>query len=205
MPLPITRYRASLYFRWAGFVALAIAGFSVWVALRWPYAWIAVGLAVASAAVVFLVAFGPAIEIYESHLKIGNRAVPWAQIRRVDRLFSIPLILRLTLADKRNVLIVHAGDSESSRSLLRHARRYSREAWIDGVPYKQFWGEAQGSTGEGGQLTPPRYPLLMPDDEEEVERMFERLKTGGHLDQTSARPKSSSPQSSSPNSSSEEK
>src|ERR1700730_8619724 len=107
MPLPITRYRASLYCRWTGFIALAIAGFSVWVALRWPYAWIAAGLALASAAAVFLVAFAPVIEVYESHLKVGGRAIPWAHIRRLDRIFSIPLILRLTLADKRCALIVH--------------------------------------------------------------------------------------------------
>jgi Protein of unknown function (DUF3093) len=196
VPLPITRYRASLYFRWAGFVALAIAGFSVWVGLRWPYAWVAAGLAVASATAVFLVAFGPSIEVYESHLKIGDRAIPWAQIRRLDRLFSIPLILRLTLADKRYVFVVHAGDSVSSRSLLRQVSRYSREALIDGIPYKQLWGEAPGSAADRKQLTPPHYPLLMPDDEAEVERMFQRLKTVGHLDQKGSRPKSSSPQSS---------
>ncbi len=205
MPLPITRYRASGYFRWAGFVALAIAAFSVWVALSSPYAWIAVGLAVASAAVVFLVAFGPRIEIYESHLKMANLAIPWAQIRRLDHAFSIPLIVRLTLADKRRVFVVHAGDPESSRSLLRHLRRYSSEALIDGVPYKQFWGAALGPGSSSKHLPPPHYPLLMPDDEAEVERMFQRLKTVGHLDQKGASPKSSSPTSSSPTSSSDEK
>jgi Protein of unknown function (DUF3093) len=178
-------------------MALAIAGFSVWVALRWPYAWIAAGLALASAAAVFLVAFGPVIEVYESHLKVGDRAIPWAHIRRLDRIFSIPLILRLTLADKRWALIVHAGDPVSSRSLLRQVSRYSREALIDGIPYKQFWREATGSTANSKQVTPPHYPLLMPDDEAEVERMFQLLKTVGHLDQKGSRPKSSSPKSSS--------
>lgn len=204
MPLPITRYRASNYFRWAGFVALAIAAISVWVALSWPYAWIAVGLAMGSAALVFLVAFGPRIEIFESHLKVGSLAIPWAQIRHLDHTFSMPLIVRLRLADKRRVLLVHAGDPESSRSLLRHLRRYATESLIDGVPYKQFWGETLAPASKK-HLPPPHYPLLMPDDEAEVERMFQRLKTVGHLDQNGASPKSSSPTSSSPTGSSDEK
>jgi hypothetical protein len=30
-----------------------------------------------------------------------------------------------------------------------------------------------------------RYPLLLPEEEEEIERMFQRLKTVGHLEQRS--------------------
>ena len=54
---------------------------------------------------------------------------------------------------------------------------------IDGVPYRQFWGEATIGAVAKKQLAPPRYPLLLPDDEAEVERMFQRLKSVGHLDQ----------------------
>jgi hypothetical protein len=32
------------------------------------------------------------------------------------------------------------------------------------------------------QLPSPRYQLLRPEDEAEVERLFQRLKTVGHLD-----------------------
>jgi hypothetical protein len=35
---------------------------------------------------------------------------------------------------------------------------------------------------ERRQLTSPRYQLLRSDDEAEVERLFQRLKTVGHLD-----------------------
>lgn len=181
MPGAISRYQASRYFRGAGFVALAIACFSFWVALRWPYAWAAVGLALASAAVVFLIGFGPRIEVFDSHLKIGKRPIPWAQIRSVERQMALPLIVRLTLADKSRVFVVHAGDHESSRSLLRHLRRYSREALIEGVPHQQFWQEVLGRVPEETPPPPPR-PLLLPDDEAEVERLFQRLKSVGHID-----------------------
>jgi len=38
---------------------------------------------------------------------------------------------------------------------------------------------------ERRQLASPRYQLLRPDDEAEVERLFQRLKTVGHLDKSS--------------------
>ncbi len=84
----------------------------------------------------------------------------------------------MTLADQQRILLVHAGDLDSSTSLLRHLRRYSREALLDGIPYRQFWGEAPTPKN-----LPPRYPLLRPEDEEEVERLFQRLKSVGRLDQ----------------------
>ena len=174
-----------MYF-WAGLAALAITGLSIWLALRFPICWIAAALSLASAAIVLYLASRPAVEIYESHLKIGDHAIPWRHIRRLDRSAGLPLMVRLTLADKTRVLIVYPGNANTSSSLLRSLRRHAREALIDGVPYRQFWGEAAAvTTVAKKQMTPPppRYPLLLPDDEAEVERMFQRLKSVGHLDQ----------------------
>ena len=154
---------------------------------RWPAMWIALSacggvLALAGACLLFL-ALRPAIEIHESHLAIGRRAVAWSDIRRIDQTpwlakVNAPLAVYLTLNDETCVLVVYAGEPDSSASLLRHLRRYSREALLDGIPYLQFWGE----TPAAKQLPPPRYPLLRPEDEEEIERMFQRLKTVGRLD-----------------------
>ena len=188
MPLPLARYRASLFFRSAGFAALAIASFSAWVALGWPYAWIAVILALTSAAVVFFIAYGPGIEVYDSHLRIGRRPIPWAQIRRVDCQLALPLVVRLTLADKSRVFVIHGGDALSSHSLLKQLRRHSREALIDGIPHKQFWGEALGPGPERKKLPAPR--LLLAEDEAEVERLFQRLKSAGRMDAQTPSPHS---------------
>ena len=94
----------------------------------------------------------------------------------------MPLLVYVTLDDDRRLAILHPGDADSSASLLRHLRRSAREALLDGVPYRQFWGEAAAGA-DRKQLPPPRYPLLLPDDEAEVERLFQRLKSVGHLDQ----------------------
>jgi hypothetical protein len=189
VPAPVTRFRVSRYYLWAGLVALGITAFSAWVAWQWPFAWLATGLAAATTAVFLFVALRPDVEIHESHLKLGRRTIPWPQIRRLDRSATLPLIMRLTLADKSAVTLVYAGDFDSAASLLRHLRRYAREALIDGVPYRQFWGEATppGPSSPPTQpekklAPPPRSPLMLPEDEAEVERLFQRLKTVGHLD-----------------------
>lgn len=180
MVRPVARYSASRRYVFLAFATLVSALLTSSIALRWPPAWVAVGLLAVTALGVSLLAFRPAIEIYETHLAVGRRAIPWTEIRRIDHTgWSAPLAVSLTLADKSRALIVHAGNVDSSAGLLRHLRRYAREALLDGIPYRQFWGEAP----ESKQLPSPRYPLLRPEDEDEVERMFQRLKSVGRLDE----------------------
>lgn len=152
--------------------------------------WTRLGLSLAWTAAVFFALpaiglltlyFRPGIEIHETHLQSGNLKIPWTHIRRLDQTgWSVPLIVYLTVQDNSRVLLIFAGDFNSSASVLRHLRRYCREALLDGVPHRQFWGEPV--TPERKQLAPPRYPLLRPEDEEEVERMFQRLKSAGNLE-----------------------
>ena len=87
--------------------------------------------------------------------------------------------------DDSKVLLIHPGDLDSCNSLLRHVRRLSRDALIDGIPYGQYWGEVLSPQGERNKPAPARYRLLRPEDEAEVERLYQRLKTVGNLDQKS--------------------
>ena len=151
--------------------------------LNWPLCWIATALFVLSAGIVLYLASRPVVEIYESHLKIGSHAIPWRHIRRLDRSANLPLMVRLTLSDKTKILVVYPGDPNSSSGLLRSLRRHAREALIDGVPHRQFWGEASAAAAAKKELPAPRSPMLLPEDEAEVERMFQRLKSVGRLDQ----------------------
>ena len=109
--MPITRYRVPGHYLWAGLAALVFTGFSAWLSLYWPLCWIATALFLLSAALVLYLASRPPIEIYESHVKIGRSAVPWKQIRRLDRSANMPLMVRLTLVDKTRILVVYPGDA----------------------------------------------------------------------------------------------
>jgi hypothetical protein len=106
-------------------------------------------------------------------------------IRRLDRTGWIsPLIIRVTLFDDSRLLLIYPGDLDSCNSLLRHLRRLSRDALIDGIPYRQYWGEVLAPGNDRKQPAPlPRYRILRPEDEAEVERLYQRLKTVGNLDQ----------------------
>lgn len=183
MATPATRYLPSRHYVSAGFIALGLAAFSTWCGFRWAPAFLPAALFLLSAALVLYIAFQPTIEIHETHLRISKRLIPWNQIRRLDRTGWIsPLVLHITLANDERILLIYPGDLDSANGLLRQIRRHSREALIDGIPHRQFWGEALNPAPDRRQLPSPRYQLLRPEDEEDVERLFRQLKTVGHFD-----------------------
>ena len=195
---PLARFTSSRVYVSLTLFAVGGAVFSAWNALRWAPSWIAAALFALSALVLAAVTIRPVIEIYETHLAIGPRMIPWRDIRRVDQTgWNTPLIVVLTLHDGQRMHLLHSGDLDSSSSLLRHLRRFSREALLDGVTYREFWGELAAAANKPTKNSPPetadkdapaplRYPVLRSEDEEEVERLFQRLKSVGHLESKSS-------------------
>lgn len=182
MSRPLVRYTSSRRYLWMALFAAGGVALAAWTAMRWSPAWIAAGLFLVTAALLMAAALRPAIEIHETHLMIGDHQIPWGDILRVDQTaWSAPLVVYLTLLGRQRELILFPGDPDACAGLLRHLRRFSREALIDGIPYRQFWNES--ATAASRQLPPARYPLLRPEDEDEVERMFQRLKSVGRIDQ----------------------
>jgi hypothetical protein len=182
MSSPQARFAPSRKFLLLACAALVGAAVSAAVAWQSPLVWIAVGLFLATSIGLFLLCGQPVIEIHDTHLQVGRRAILWTDIRRVDQTnWKAPLAVHLVLAGDKRLLLIYPGKLEACEALVRYLRRYSREALLDGVSYRQFWGEP--AVTERRQLPPPpRYPLLRAEDEEEVERMFQRLKTVGHID-----------------------
>ena len=177
------RYTPSRQYLTAGLVAAALAVISAVFATEWIIALVGAILFLLSALAVMLLAFRPTIEIQEQFLVVGRRAIPWIDVRRVDRTGWIsPLAVFVTLASDERMLLVYPGDLDAANSLLRHLRRNSREALIDGIPWVQFWGESVPAPAEKKELPSPKYQLLRTEDEMEVERLFQVLKTVGHLD-----------------------
>ena len=180
----MTRYVPARHYLYFGITALVLATFSAWLGLQWWPAFIPGGIFLVSSALLLLLAFRPVIEIHEESLAIGHRRILWIDVRRLDRTGWIsPLIARMTLFDDTRVLLIYSGDLDSCNNLLRNLRRFSRDALIDGIPYRQYWGEALNPGPERRQLPSPRYRLMRPEDEAEVEKLYQRLKTVGHLDQ----------------------
>ncbi|MCL6544783.1 MAG: hypothetical protein K6T61_06120 [Bryobacteraceae bacterium] len=179
----MSRYVPSRRLYWAGCLACALASITAWLALRWPpLAAAAVPLLFVGASSLWL-GLRPPIEIRAEHLKIGRRVIPWSTIRQVDRLYwRSPLAVRLRLSDGERLWVIYPGDLDSSSSLLRHIRRQSRLALIEGRPYREFWGEAAVTGPEHKQAARPRYHLLLPEDEAEIERLYQQLKTAGRID-----------------------
>jgi hypothetical protein len=188
---PLARFTPSRTYVSLTLFAVSGAIFSGWTALRWTHSWIAAALFAISALILAVVTIRPVIEIYEAHLAIGRMRIPWRDVRRVDQTGWItPLAVRLTLRDRPPILLLYPGDLDSSNSLLRHLRRFSREALLDGIPYREFWGELSTpepppespAVKDADAAAPARYPMLRTEDEEEVERLFQRLKSVGHLE-----------------------
>jgi hypothetical protein len=142
-----------------------------------------VPLLFAAAGLLLFFGFRPPIDLRAQHLVVGRRAIPWADIQRVDRTrWRSPLVVRLTLSDLSRILVIYPADRDTANVLLRRIRRSARMALIDGRPYREFWGEAVSAAEDVKPLPSPSYRLLRPEDEADVERLYQRLRTVGRLD-----------------------
>lgn len=179
------RFTPSRQYLTAGLIAAALTIISAVFATEWAIALVGAILFLLSSVAVLLLASRPAIEVKEEYLKIGTREIRWPEIRQVDRTGWIsPLALYLTLNNNERVLIVYPGDLDAANSLLRQIRRNARLASIDGQTWLEFWEETLPAPVEKKAIAaaPPKFQLLRSEDEAEVERLFQVLKTVGHLD-----------------------
>jgi hypothetical protein len=179
----MTRYVPARHYISFGAAALALAGFSTWLGFTLTHGLLfPAALFFLTAVLLLALAFRPAIRVYDAHIEIGKRVVPWQDIQRVDRTGWIsPLVVKLTLFDDETVTIVYPGEVDCCKHVLRTIRQMATSAMIDGIPYRQYWGEMLGMN-DVRQLPPARPRVLRPEDEEEVERLYFLLKTVGHID-----------------------
>lgn len=188
---PVARFVPARLYSSSALVAAALCIFSAAWAFRWWPSVIPTALFALTAAALYYLASRPAIEIHEHWLRIGNEMIPWSDVRRIDRTrWTSPLVLYLSLIDDRRIHLVYPGEADAVNSLQRFLRRNARESLIDGVPYRQFWGEVQPPSVNKQQqqqrtaavLPSPKYRIVRPEEEEEIERMLQRLKTVGNID-----------------------
>lgn len=189
----MSRYLPSRTYLRAAWVAVAFGLGSTYVATRFLPVAVAAFLFFLSAVVLFLLFYRPLIEVHPKYLLVGRQRMAWHQLRQVNHSgWFAPLVVDLLLQDGARQTIVFAGDLDSSAMLLREMRFHAHGAMIDGVPHRDYWRhegtmvepESVATTSETKKkkMAKPTYPLLSPGDEEEVERLYHRLKSVGRLD-----------------------
>jgi hypothetical protein len=178
----VRRFTPSRIYLLAAASALGLAAFSGWYAQFWLPSAIPAGLFLASAALVLWLATRPVIRITDDCLEIGAQQIEWSLIRRVDQTgWVAPLVAYLTLADGRRIRIVHPGDTRSSNALLRVIQQRATQSLINGVPHRQIFG-APLAPQKTEPLPSPRYQVVSQEEEDEIERMLQKLRTAGRLD-----------------------
>jgi len=165
----------------AAAVGLGLAVFSAWCALSWLPAAIPAILLLASAGFVLWLGLRPHVEVSDTHLRCGKHRIAWSEIRRVDQTGWVsPMVADLTLSDNSRVRLIYPGETEKSNQLLRLIQQRSTHALLNGVPYRQIFGDPPEP--QRPPLTSPRYRLLTEEDEAEVERLYQKLRSAGRLD-----------------------
>lgn len=178
----MSRFAPSRLYLTAAAVALGLTTFSAWFTMRWWPAGIATALFMCTSALILWLATRPVVEVREDALAIGKRAIPWKAIRRVDQTgWVAPLVLYLTLEGGERLQVLYPGDAESSNELLGLIQRKSSSALLNGIPWPRIFGEPEEERQEPMAEAAPKMKVLTDDDEAEVERLYQQLRTAGRF------------------------
>jgi hypothetical protein len=177
-------YQPSRLYARVGWAALAGSLICVLCGLRAPLAFIPGALCASTAAALFWLSARPAIRIGESQFNIGERAIAWREVREVNSSrFVSPLILKLKLTNSRQKWLIYPGEPERIAKLIVSLRKNSHLATFDGVPYRDYWNWAKLNSANPDQpAAEPPVRMVSQDEEEEIERMYQKLKAVGRLD-----------------------
>lgn len=177
-------YQPSRLYARVGWAALAGSLICVLCGLRAPLAFIPGALCASTAAALFWLSARPSIRMGETQFNIGERAIAWREVREVNSSrFVSPLILKLKLTNSRQKWLIYPGEPERIAKLIVSLRKNSHLATFDGVPYRDYWNWANlNSTNPDQPAAEPPVRMVSQDEEEEIERMYQKLKTVGRLD-----------------------
>ena len=179
----MSRYAPARQYLPGAVAAFALAVFSGWCGWNWKPAFIPGVLLLLSSWLLLYLATRPVIIIRDKSLSVGDRSYLWSEVESLDTTgWTVPLVLNVTLRGRRTLRLIYPGDPESAGRLLRQMRRLARGARIEGIPYLQYWAEGALVTGDDSVALAPRYRVVRPEDEAEIERLFQRLKSAGRLD-----------------------
>ncbi len=180
----VETYQPSRLYARVGWVAVAGSAACVLCGLRAPLAFIPAVLCALTAGALCWLSTRPAIRIGEGQFNIGERAIAWREVREINSSrFVSPLILKLKLTNCRRKVLIFPGEPERIARLMYQLRRNSHLAMFDGVAYRDYWTWTT-LTGLNGESQTSEQPvrMLSSEDEDEIERLYQKLKTVGRLD-----------------------
>lgn len=177
-------YQPSRLYARAAWIAVAGTAVCALCGVRAPLAFIPGGLCGITALVLFWLSARPPVRVAESQFNIGDRAIAWREVREINSSrFVSPLVLSIKLTNGRRKVLIYPGEPERIAHLIAQLRKNAYLATFDGVAYRDFWTWAslQGLPGEPPVSDQP-VRMLSQDEEDEIERMYQTLKTVGRLD-----------------------
>ncbi len=172
--------RLCLRIAWAALASCLLCGLAAW---HYPLAIIPSAVFAIATGTLFWLGSRPAVRILPTQFNIGERAIAWREVCEINTAWSRPLVACINLTNSRHRLLVFPGGCEKIARLMYQLRRHSYLATFDGVAYRDFWTWSTLSAGRRDQAVleqPVR--MVSSEDEEEIERMFQKLKTVGRLD-----------------------
>jgi hypothetical protein len=187
-PTFLETYLPSRLYPRIAWVALAGALICALCGLRAPLAFIPGFLCAVTAAFLYWLWKQPPVRLAETQFNIGKRAIAWREVRQINTpRFVSPLILDLKLTNSRHKWLIYAGEPQQIEKLMWKLKKNSFMATFDGVSHRDYW--AWAAVAQPRTDTPvPEQPVRMvsTEEEDEIERMYQKLKTVGRLDSRSS-------------------
>lgn len=177
-------YQPSPLYARAGWLAVAGSVVCILCGLRAPLSFIPGVLCALTAGLLFWLNARPVIRVAENQFTIGERAIAWREVREINTSrFKSPLVLCLKLTNSRRKLLIFPGEPARIAHLTALLRKNAQLATFDGVAYRDFWTWASlsGLPGDAPVLDQP-VKMVTSEEEDEIERMFQTLRTAGRLD-----------------------
>ncbi len=170
----MTRYLPSRSYLYLGLAASGLSAFSAFLAAQWAPAAVPAGLFFATAVLNFFLWCRPIIELTSRTVTIGDKEFLWSEIEGIERTGWIsPLVVKLLFRDGSRALLIYPGAMEGSKRLSDDlARRLAKS---------REYSPARALAGSGAPSMID-LPLFPPDEEAEIERLYQRLKSVGHLE-----------------------
>jgi hypothetical protein len=180
----VETYAPSRLYARVGWAALAGAIVCILCGFQAHLAFIPGGLCAVTAASLFWLSSLPHIRVGATQFHIGERTIAWQEVREINSSrFVSPLILKLKLTNARRKTLIFPGEPEQIARLMYQLRKNASWATFDGVAHRDYWtwnDIKEQSGADPANDNPVR--MLSQDDQEEIERMYQKLKSVGHLD-----------------------